>query len=588
MFRNWSAIYILCFCSVALSGCATTESFDVLIVNGTVVDGSGNPGHLGDVGIVDGKIASIGKLSNAEAPKRIDATGMVVAPGFIDVHNHAERGLVDPELKENEGFITQGVTTCVFGADGILSPQSIQSIIETFEKQGVGTHYAFLAGHNAIRRQVMRMEDRAPTAQELETMQSLVREAMAMGALGFSTGLMYLPGRYASTEEVIELAKVAAEYDGIYDSHVRQAASDFKGSYQECIEIGERSGARPHPAHFKAVGKRNWGQAEALCNYFQARIDSGVDITIDQYPYDGAATAQLIEVFATPPSLGLDKIDRRLRNARLSPEQRRTLIEEGTQALLDALGDPKRREAIQHATEKGLPGVFSWVVAAGGKYDSFRIVASEKHPELMGKMIVDIADEREVSPFQLLVDLVAAGGAMTKITLAACSEEDVRHIMRRSWTMIASDGSITGLDHGQGHPRSRGTFPRVLGRYVREWKILTLEDAVRKMTSLPAAYYRLADRGFIREGYRADVTVFDPDTVIDRSTWSEPGLFSEGIVHVLLNGELALENGEMTGGCHGQLLRSAEASQPIGRSRRERLRTLPATSRGARCLLNRT
>ncbi len=552
LYRGMS-LTVLCLITAALAGCSTPESFDVLIVNGTVVDGSGESRYRADVGVRAGRIAGIGDLSQATARKRIDASGLIVAPGFIDVHTHGERGLVDPGLKANKGFVTQGVTTSVFGADGGHSPQSIKRLMETFEAQGVGTHYAFMVGVNAIRREVIGMEDRAPTPEELQQMKSLVREAMEMGAVGLSSGLMYLPGRYASTGEVVELAKIAAEFDGLYDSHIRNPLQDFEGSIRECIAIGERSGARPHPAHYKAVGAGNWGKVKAMNNYFQARIDSGVDITVDTYPYDAAATAQLADLFVTTPELGLPDIRRQLLGPALSAEAKRELINERTRKFVEAVSDPLRREAIRVATEEGLPGVYSVIVAAGS-YDALRILVSEKHPELEGKMIVDVAAEKGVTPFEVMVDLVTEDGPATKVTLAAATETDVREIMKWPWTMIASDGSLTGFEDGRGHPRSRGTFPRVLGRYVRDWKVLTLEDAVRKMTFLSASYYRLADRGLIREGFWADITVFDPATVIDHATWHEPSLFSEGIIHVLMDGEPVLESGEMTGALHGRFL----------------------------------
>jgi N-acyl-D-aspartate/D-glutamate deacylase len=538
---------------LAVAACSTTPPYDVLIINGTVVDGSGAQRYQADVGVRGGVIARIGDLSQDEGLERIDATGLIVAPGFIDVHTHAERGLIDPDLKTNQGFITQGVTAAVIGADGSHSPQSLKKLRDVFEAQGVGTHYAFMVGVNAIRQEVMGMQNRAPTQEELEKMKSLVREGMETGAVGLSSGLMYLPGRYASTEEVIELAKVAAEFDGLYDSHVRDPLVDFEGSIKECIEIGERSGARPHPAHYKSVGRRNWGKVKAMNDYFQSRIDAGTDITVDTYPYDAAATAQLADLFITPQEAGVPDIRSSLRDPAISAEAKRDLIQERVAGLVEALNDPVRREVIRAATEDGIPGVYSVIAVVGG-YDALRILVSDSHPEWQGKMFVDVADEQELSPFELMVDLVREEGAVTKVTLAAATEDDVREILKRPWTMIASDGSLTGFEDGRGHPRSRGTFPRVLGRYVRELGVITLEDAVRKMTSLPAAYYRLGRRGLLREGNWADITVFDPETVIDRSTWREPSLYSEGIIHVLVEGVPVLENGRMTGALPGRFM----------------------------------
>ncbi|MEJ8569263.1 amidohydrolase family protein [Wenzhouxiangellaceae bacterium CH-27] len=532
--------------------------FDTLIVNGTLIDGSGAPRFRADIGIRHGKIARIGDLASSRAEHRIDAGGLIVAPGFIDVHTHAERGLVSPELNDNKGFITQGVTTCVIGADGGHSPRSIRELRETFEAQGVGTHYAFLVGVNAVRKEVIGMEDRAPTQAELEQMKSLVRQAMENGAVGLSSGLMYLPARYATTEEVVELARVAADYDGLYDSHVRNAVPDFEGAYREAIEIGLQSGARPHPAHYKAVGMRNWGKTKPLNDWFQSQIDQGVDLTVDAYPYDGAATALLVDVFAVPREDGMPVRPPELRDPLLDAGDFSRFMAGYVADLQQALRDPARREAIRVATEVGIPGVYSVIAFAAEGYDTLRIVASEPFPELEGQMILDIAARRGQPPFDVMADLLFAAGPEIKVTLAAAVEDDIREILRRPWTMIASDGSNTGFDNGRGHPRSRGTFPRVLGRYVREWGVLTLEDAIRKMTWLPASYYRFAERGLLREGFRADITVFDPDTVIDRSTWQEPARYSEGVIHVLVNGEPVLSDGHMTGALPGEFLPRAD------------------------------
>lgn len=553
---------------ILLSGLANgfasePEIFDTLIVNGMLVDGSGAPRMRADVGVRDGRIARIGDLSGATATNRIDAQGLVVAPGFIDVHTHVEQGLISPALKENKGYITQGVTTCLIGADGGHAPKTMRKMLDVFATQGVGTHYGFLVGVNAVRKEVIGMENRAPTPEEMERMKGLVREAMELGAVGLSSGLMYLPARYASMEEVVELAKVVADYDGLYDSHVRNAVPDFEGAYRENIEIGIRSGARPHPAHYKAVAKRNWGKARALNDWFQQQIDHGIDITVDAYPYDGAATAQLVDVFAVPPEAGLPNTPEQLRDPTLDPDVRGELISEYVRQLTAALQDPTKREAIRVATEVGVPGVYSAIATAAEGYDALRIVVSDKFPELEGKMLVDIAEERGVAPFQVMVDLLNAEGAATKLTLAAAIEDEVREIMQRPWAMIASDGSITGFEHGRGHPRSRGTFPRVLGRYVRDWGVLTLEDAIRKMTWLPASYYRFANRGLLREGFWADITIFDPETVTDRSTWREPSLFSEGIVHVLVNGKPVLTDGQMTGALPGQFLPRADKAEVV-------------------------
>lgn len=318
---NKLAVGVLVLGLVWISGCAGTNSYDVIIEKGTIVDGTGRPGYKNDIGISEGAIAKIGDLSKARAETRIDASGMIVAPGFIDAHSHCDERLENPKIKANENFVRQGVTTCVFGVDGRATPESIRKKMAVFAKQGVGTNYAYYVGFNTVRQAVLGDENRAPTADELERMKALVKEGMEMGAVGLSSGLMYLPGRYATTEEVIALAEVVAPYDGIYDSHTRSPVMDFLGSVKECIDIGEQSGARPHPAHLKAVGKKNWGKVNAISDYIEAAIGRGLDVTCDQYPYDGAATAKLINVLVRPEGLAPKDLKQALRD----PEQLETI-----------------------------------------------------------------------------------------------------------------------------------------------------------------------------------------------------------------------------------------------------------------------
>ncbi|MDX1384691.1 MAG: amidohydrolase family protein [Thermoanaerobaculia bacterium] len=549
-----------------LLGCGTgagregEETYDLLLLGGTVIDGSGGDRFAADVGIRDGEIVAVGDLEGAVARERLDVSGRIVAPGFIDTHSHADRGLVDPALRQNAGFLTQGVTTSLFGLDGAYAPSELRRLSEIFARQGVGTNYGFFVGHNGIRREVLGMANRPPDAEELAAMERLVAEGMDMGAFGFSTGLMYLPGHFADTDEVVALAKVAAAVGGVYDSHIRDPAGDLVASVAEALEIGAAAGAHAHPAHHKAPGMKNFGKGEELSALIAAAIARGQAVTVDQYPYDGAATAKLIEVLVAPGDVGLGELHQRFAAADASEEERDALLQEASDLLLEALADPPTRARIRELTETPPDDVYSWVETVG--YDSFRLVVSDAHPDWTGRMIVDIAADEGVSPFDLLARLIADDGAVAKITLGACLEDDVRTILTRPWTMVASDGAITGFEGGGGHPRSRGTFPRVLGRYVREWGVLTLEEAVHKMTGLPADYLGLEDRGRIEVGRRADVTVFDPETVIDRATWREPSLLSAGIEHVFVNGNFALRDGEVTGECPGEPLRRTRTRPP--------------------------
>jgi N-acyl-D-aspartate/D-glutamate deacylase len=557
--KKRSTLGLLVMLTLAACG-GRGESFDVLLLGGTVVDGTGGETRRADVGLRGGRIAAIeDDLGEAQATDVIDVTGLVVAPGFIDAHSHADEGLVDPELRDNAGFLTQGVTTSVFGVDGGPSPDRIRELVGIFEEQGVGTNYAFFVGHNGVRRQIMGMENRRATPEETAAMQALVEEGMEMGAFGLSTGLMYLPGNFANTAEVKALSMVASAWGGVYDSHIRDPAGRLVDSIAEALEIGADTEIHAHPAHHKAPGRRNFGKSVEISALIEQAIRGGQAVTVDQYPYDGAATAKLIEVLVAPPDLDIAQIQARFVQAQ-SEEERSAVLDEGAAAWTRALADPEVRERVRELTEAPPPETYSWVKTVG--YESFRLVASDAHPDWIGEMIPDLAEREGLSPFELIVRLIEEDGAVAKITLGACLEDDVRFIMTRPWTMIASDGAITGFEGGGGHPRSRGTFPRVLGRYVREWGVLGLEEAVHKMSGLPASYLGLRDRGVLREGNAADVTVFDPDTVIDRSTWREPALFSEGVEHVLVNGVFALRDGEVTGALAGTFLRHRKPPEP--------------------------
>lgn len=547
--------FLVSLCLLGLAACAQPEHYDLILRGGTVIDGSGSDGRRADVALRDGHIAAIGGLKRAEATEGVDVTGLVVAPGFIDVHSHADEGLVDPELRTNAGFLTQGVTTSIFGVDGDASPMRIRELQEAFDRQGVGTNYGFYVGHNGIRREVVGMENRKATKAEMERMKELVAEGMDLGAFGFSTGLMYLPGNFAGTAEVKALTAVAAARGGVYDSHIRDPAHELLASVAEALEIGADTGAPAHLAHHKAPGRANFGLAVEMSALVEQSLEEGHGVTVDQYPYDGAATAKLIEVLVAPPGLGQERLQHRFLEARDETE-RTAILDEAASLWVRLLADPVTRREIRTHTEEPPDEVFSWVKSVG--YDSFRLVVSDAHPDWIGEMIPDLAERAGLSPFDLLAKLIEDDGAVAKITLGACQEDDVRFIMTRPWTMIASDGAITGFEGGGGHPRSRGTFPRVLGRYVREWGVLSLAEAVHKMTGLPASFLGLDDRGVLREGAVADITVFDPEAIIDRSTWRDPSAFSEGVTHVLVNGTFAVRDGEVTGECAGGLLRRSE------------------------------
>lgn len=506
-------------------------AFDLLIRGGTVVDGTGKRGVKTDVGIRGDRIVFIGNAAGKLATATIDAAGLVVAPGFIDVHSHSEIAIANPAQRWNEGVVRQGVTTVVGGADGSLAPQQIRQLIAAYEKNGIGTNVAFYVGHNAIRREVVGRDHRLAKPEEMETMKSLVLEGMRLGAVGFSTGLMYEPGMWSDTDEVVELAKVVKPFGGTYDSHVRDPVQRFVESDQECIDVGRRAGIPAKIAHEKTVGLQNAGKNKVIIKMINDARRRGQEVVTDQYPYDGAAVATLTGIIVVPPELS-----------------RQSDFE-----LKAALRDPAKRKAIKQTSENGINGGFAWLKATG--YGAMRITSSKDFPNLIGKYLSQLAEERKMDKFDLVCDLVLNAQQPVGITLGAIKEEDVRELLIQKWNMIASDGGYAdGKINTQPHPRSTGTFTRVLGHYVRDVRLLSLEEAIRKMTSFPAEHLAIPERGRIAQGMFADISIFDPKTIRDRSNWDDPGLMSEGVIHVLVNGQFVLRDGKMTGNASGRFL----------------------------------
>ena len=531
--------------ATCVAGCDEAPA-SVVILGGTIVDGSGDAPRAGKVVIAGDRIVSVGE-GDREALDTIDATGLVVAPGFIDVHNHTPPAIADPARRLNEGFVRQGVTTVFGGPDGGFAPAQIRQLTEAYASGGIGTNVAFYVGHNAIRRDVMGDEQRrSPTDEELDAMRALVREGMELGAFGLSTGLMYEPGMFSETAEVIALAFEAAAYGGVYDSHVRNPVHDFVGSDREVVEIAEVAGLPGKIGHLKAVGLHNEGVIADIVELVEAARERGVVIVSDQYPYDGAATARLTGIIVVPPGLaGLDAFRQMRRQGR---------TEEGMGALKEALADPQSRALLQEASENGVDGGFAWLKATG--YTSMRITSSPDYPELVGAYLSEIVGERGQDLFDAVAELVIGASRPVNLTLGAIKEHDVRRLMIQRWNMIASDGGYAdGSDAPTGHPRGAGTFPRLLGHYVRDEGVLSLEEAVRKITTLPADFHGIDDRGRLAAGARADIAVFDPATIIDRSDWDHPQRFAHGVIHVFVNGVPVLRDGEMTGEAPGEVVK---------------------------------
>ena len=543
---------VLLLSAIAFGACARGgRTADLIIVGGTIVDGSGDAPRTGTVVIAGSRIVTVGGAAadggGARAADTIDAAGLVVAPGFIDVHNHTPPAIADPANRLNEGFIRQGVTTVFGGPDGQFAPTHIRQLADLYAAQGIGTNVAFYIGHNGVRNEVLGDDQqRAPTAEELEAMRALVREGMELGAFGLSTGLMYEPGMFSQTAEVIALAMEAAQYGGVYDSHVRNPVHDFVGSDREVVEVAEIAGLPGKIGHLKAVGLHNEGVIADIVELVEDARERGVVIVSDQYPYDGAATASLTGIVVTPP--GLDGLDA------FRQMQRQGATDEVMTRFKTALANPEYRARFKEASENGVDGGFAWLKATG--YTSMRITSSPDYPELVGLYLSEIAVQRGQDPFDTVAELIIGSSRPVNLTLGAIKEHDVRRLMVQPWNMIASDGAYAdGSDGFAGHPRSAGTFPRLIGHYARDEGVLSLEEAVRKVTSLPASFHGIDDRGRLAAGMRADIAVFDPATIIDRSDWDHPQRFAEGMVHVLVNGVPVLRDGEMTGEAPGEVVK---------------------------------
>ncbi len=517
------------FCCIIV-GCAhqstSTNSaidHDTLITNGRIVDGSGNNWIRGDIAIRDGKIVALGKLMSPRAKRVIDAKGMIVAPGFIDVHGHIEFGLFDRPTSDN--YIYNGVTTVITGNCG-GSADSLGEFLTRVDRDRTSINVASLVGHNTVRRQVMGLNNRPASPMDQRNMEALVDTAMRDGAVGLSTGLIYLPGVYSDTAEVVGLAKAAAKHQGIYASHIRNEGSKVVDAINEALDIGRTASMPVQISHFKVSAPANWGRsAETLRLIENARRD-GLDVTIDQYPYTASSTSLSV----------------------MLPDWAR---EGGDDEIKQRLNDPVQRKKI--AAE-----VLATAVAS--KRDGFGYAVVARHAadaSLNGKSIAEITlargqGETMAAGAETVLDLLIAGGA--QMVFHGMSEDDVRVFMRYPFNMVGADG---GVQNGRGmpHPRSYGTNARVLAKYVREEKIITLEDAIRRMTSLAAQKFQLRNRGLLQVGYAADIVIFDEKNVTDNATFANPHQFSTGFEYVLVNGEVTIDAGKHNGTRGGVALR---------------------------------
>jgi N-acyl-D-amino-acid deacylase len=500
---------------------APAQPFDLLIANGRIVDGSGAPWSVGDVGIRGDRIAAVGHLRGLTAKVILDAAGLVVAPGFVDPHVHARERLFD--LPTAEGYLLQGLTTVVDGNDG-SSPLPLAPFFDKATAAGFSPNLASFVGQGTVREAVMGSANRKATPAEIAKMQALVAQAMADGALGLSTGLAYVPGAYTPTDEIVALATTAREHGGIYISHMRDEGGGVLDSVRETIAIGERAKIPVQISHHKVGGRKQFGLSLQSLELIAAARARGVDVTFDQYPYTASQTG--LTLIFPRWALADDKLNERLANAGTRKE-----IRTGMLAFIDErFGDDPSR---------------------------IQLVRCGHDPSLSGKTIADLLKAAgqpltQVATADVVIDLQLKGGCSA--IFHAYDEPDVERFLQSPFGMIGSDGSLTRLGDGAPHPRAFGTFPRVLGHYVRERKILALEEAVRKMTSFPAARLGLQDRGLLKAGLAADVTVFDAATIADRSTFTDPHHYSVGVRHVVVNGRLTVKDGAHLGTRAGRVL----------------------------------
>lgn len=542
--------------ALLLTAPAFAQQYDVLIRHGRVVDGSGNPWVYADVGIVGDRIAFVGRADARVTAKRtIDAKGLIVAPGFIDMLGQSETTLLID--KQAVSKLTQGITTEITGEGESIAPiddrliedqkdflthfhltvdwRSLDEYFQRLEKQGAGINLGTFVGATQVRRMVVGDADRPPTPEELKRMQEMVDDAMLDGAMGVSSSLIYAPAFYASTEELIALAQVAGKHGGTYASHIRNESDTELAALEEAFRIGREANVPVEIFHLKLSGKQNWGKMGAVLDAIERARASGVDVTANQYPYLAGAT-----------SLG----------ATIPPKYH----DGGTEALLARLKDPAQRAAIRRdlLTPSGSFENF-WRLA--GRPEGI-LVLSVLNPELKkyeGKNIAQVAAAEKKDPMDALMDLVAADRNNTGAAYFLMDEDDMRLAMQKPWVSVGIDAGAVNpvgpLGESKDHPRAYGSFPRILGKYVREEHVLRLEEAIRKMTSLAAQQVKLDHRGMIRPDYFADLTIFNPEAVRDVATFDDPNRPSQGIEYVFVNGVLSLEHGQVTGQLGGRPLR---------------------------------
>jgi dihydroorotase/N-acyl-D-amino-acid deacylase len=557
--------FLLCISIAFMAACAaqpprtqapaSPARFDLLITNGRVMDGTGSPWFRADVAIRGDRILAVGKLSSAQARDTIDARGLIVSPGWIDMLGHSEYALLNDGRALSK--ITQGITSEITGEVTSVVPVNERTLKELsfarshtvdwrdldgyfarLERDGTAINLGTFVTVGSVRRYVLGDAHRAPTPAELEQMKTLVADAMRQGALGLSTGLIYAPASYANTDELVELATIAAAYGGGYATHMRSEGARLIEAIEEAVEIGARANTWVQIHHLKASGKANWGKMPAAVATIEAARARGIDVSADLYPYGASGTGldAIIPVWAHAG--GTDSLVARLQNASVRDSLRREIM------------GPEQRVELIGESAGGPTGV----MLAGFRSDTLR--------KYSGKMLSEIAQERGQHPIDVLFDLLVADSAAASAIYFSMSEPDIETAMKQPWVSVGIDaGARDTLVAGHPHPRAFGSFPRILCRYVRERSVITLPDAIRKFTALPAARVGLADRGVVKQGMYADLTIFDPEHTCDRATFEQPAQRAVGIQHVIVNGVPVLRAGVVTGAKPGRALRGSVSAR---------------------------
>lgn len=482
---------------------------DILIVNGKIIDGTGNNWYYGNIAIKDGKIIAIGKVYYFNAARFIDARGMIVAPGFIDVHTHLEGDEAKDPNATN--FILDGVTTCVTGNCG-SSNTDIGKYLRWVDSLKLSINVASLIGHNDIRKAVMGRANRDATADEMKRMEDITEKAMKDGAVGLSTGLIYIPGTYTKTPEIVALAKIASKYNGVYATHMRDEGDSVTYAIEEALTIGREAYIPVEISHFKLSGQHNWGRSKVTVPMIEKARKEGIEVTIDQYPYTASSTSISTLIPDEILADGQDSIKARLQR----PEMKKYVVK----SILERL----KKRKLKHLSYAVIAYFAPDTTYNGKSIEQINLMKGRKH--------------KAKYEAETVIDIMMAGGASA--VFHGMSEEDIKRIMQYPFNMFASDATIRVLNAGMPHPRGYGTNARVLSKYVREEKVISLEEAIRRMTSLPAQKFQLKDRGLLKEGMAADIVIFDENEVKDVSTFEKPHAYSKGFHFVIVNGVLTV------------------------------------------------